>query len=207
MNCQSCGAELPDAALFCPKCGERFPQEGEAGDAATPRERFNTAAMSRREGTGTEIEEKLWEGTYSGKAMLGTWILGALASVGLGIGAAFFLPLAIGIPVIWLILGGALAYEKLSIHYELTTQRLIHKSGFFKRVSDRIEVIEIDDVSFEQGIVQRMMNVGTIRIQSDDRTHPELVLYGISDVKVVADLIDDVRRKERRRRGLHINSM
>jgi hypothetical protein len=49
--------------------------------------------------------------------------------------------------------------------------------------------------------------VGTIHISSSDRTHPELLLLGIDDVKRVADLIDDVRRKERRQRGLHIEAI
>jgi len=109
--------------------------------------------------------------------------------------------------VLWIFLGVAFAYKKLSVHYELTTQRFIHKSGILKRVTDRIEVIDIDDVTYEQGIVQRMLGVGTIRINSSDRTHPVLVLSGIDGVQGVADTIDDVRRKERRKRGLHIESI
>ena len=68
-------------------------------------------------------------------------------------------------------------------------------------------MIDIDDVTFEQGLVQRMVNVGTIKISSSDRTHPELTLRGIEGVQEVADTIDDVRRKERRRRGLHIEAI
>jgi hypothetical protein len=74
-------------------------------------------------------------------------------------------------------------------------------------VTDRIEVIDVDDVSCEQGIVERMLGVGTIRIQSSDRTHPELSLLGIENVRQVAELIDDTRRKERQRRGLHIEAV
>ncbi len=76
-----------------------------------------------------------------------------------------------------------------------------------KRVTDRIEVIDIDDVTYEQGIVQRMLGVGTIRMSSSDRSHPELVLSGIDGVERVADMIDDIRRKERRKRGLHIEAI
>ncbi len=65
----------------------------------------------------------------------------------------------------------------------------------------------MDDVTFVQGIIQRMLSVGTIRVSSSDRTHPELVLLGIDNVEKVADLIDDARRKERRRRGLHIEAI
>ena len=68
-------------------------------------------------------------------------------------------------------------------------------------------LIDIDDVTFSQGLVQRMVGVGTIRIVSSDRSHPELFLYGIADVQEVAETLDDVRRKERRRRGLHIEAI
>lgn len=139
--------------------------------------------------------------------MYGTWLLGGLITIGL-IAATFALPpVGLGIPVLWILLGCAYAYKKLSVHYELTTQRFIHKSGILKRVTDRIEVIDIDDVTYEQGIIQRMLGVGTIKISSSDRTHPELVLSGIDGVVNVADTIDDVRRKERRKRGLHIESI
>jgi len=75
------------------------------------------------------------------------------------------------------------------------------------RTTDRIEVIDIDDVTYRQGIVERALGVGTILLESSDRTHPTLILSGIDDVQRVAGLIDDVRRKERRRRGIHIEQI
>ena len=52
----------------------------------------------------------------------------------------------------------------------------------FTRTTDRIEVIDIDDVTFRQGMVERALGVGTIVIESSDRTHPRLVLAGIDNV-------------------------
>jgi hypothetical protein len=71
------------------------------------------------------------------------------------------------------------------------------------RKTDRIEVIDIEDVSYTQGIVQRMLGVGTITISGRDQSHPTLNLCGIDNVPEVASLIDDVRRDERRKRSLH----
>ncbi|MCA9147076.1 MAG: PH domain-containing protein [Planctomycetaceae bacterium] len=173
----------------------------------TPKDRFKDSAESRMADNEQDDEQDLWAGGYSGKAMYGTWVLGGLVTIGLIAGAFAFPPLLFGVPVPLIFLGVAFAYKKLSVHYELTTQRFIHKSGILKRVTDRIEVIDIDDVTYEQGLVQRMLNVGTIKISSTDRTHPELVLSGIDGVAQVADMIDDVRRKERRKRGLHIESI
>ncbi len=173
----------------------------------TPKDRFIESAESRQVDSADDEEQDLWAGGYSAKAMYGTWILGVVVTIGLFVGMAFFLPVGFAIPVLWAILLGRLASKKLGVSYELTSQRFIHKTGILKRVTDRIEVIDIDDVTYEQGIVQRMLGVGTIRLSSSDRTHPELTLSGIDGVANVADLIDDIRRKERRKRGLHIESI
>ena len=162
-----------------------------------------------------EPEEELWNGGYSGKAMVGTWFLLGILSVAtliLPFFVAFlgFLTLQISLAVICLIwLVGAVVYgwRRFGVHYELTSQRFIHQTGILTRNTDRIEVIDIDDVSFTQGPVQRVFGVGRITITSSDRSHPILNMIGIADVKSVAGLIDDVRRKERRRRSLHIEAI
>jgi len=109
--------------------------------------------------------------------------------------------------ILWVGLALLFLYRKISVRYKLTTQRFIHRSGVLTRVSDRIEVIDIDDVTYHQGLTERLFDVGSIQLVSSDRTHPELWLRGIANVKKVADQIDDLRRKERRRRGLHIESI
>jgi len=167
-----------------------------------------------------EPEQKLWEGGYSAKAMYGTWLI--LAAVTLAVLAAMIvLPILKLIPPVetsvwWIVVGAligcwflgvaAFLYRRLSVHYELTTQRFIHSRGILVRTVDRIDVIEIDDVSYVQGIVQRMLGVGKIQLQSKDRSHPSLVLAGIDQVERVSGMIDDVRRKERRKRSLHIDA-
>ena len=175
--------------------------------ADTPKERFTESAEARQADNAQDEEQDLWSGGYSAKAMYGTWILGGLVTIGLVAGMFAFPPVGLAIPALWILLAATLAYKKMSVNYQLTTQRFIHKKGILVRVTDRIEVIDIDDVTYQQGIVQRMLGVGTIRISSSDRTHPELVLSGIDGVAEVADTIDDVRRKERRKRGLHIESI
>jgi uncharacterized membrane protein YdbT with pleckstrin-like domain len=98
-------------------------------------------------------------------------------------------------------------YRRWSMHYLLTNQRFMHESGLLHRVTNRIEVLDMDDIAFEQGLVERLMGVGTIRIHSSDVSHPEISLKGIENVTEISNLIDNTRRTERRKRGLHIESI
>jgi uncharacterized membrane protein YdbT with pleckstrin-like domain len=178
----------------------------------TAKERFQAVLAERAKNVGsTPVERSLWKGGYSPKAMYGTWAISAAVTIAAIAGVALLAP---GEQTIWLITGAVLLLwwcfaiaqyiiRVLGMQYELTTQRFIHQVGILVRQTDRIEVIDIDDVSYTQGVVQRMLGVGTIRITGTDRTHPELVMYGIDKVPEVASLIDDVRREERRRRSLH----
>jgi membrane protein YdbS with pleckstrin-like domain len=165
------------------------------------------------------VEQNLWSGAFVAKAMFAWWIACALLSVGLVVVGLFSNTLlgdAAPASTIWSVIGGLIAlawvwstllciYRKISVNYELTTQRLIHRHGILIRTTDRIELIEVDDVSFTQGLIERMLNVGKIRVTSSDRSHPVLFMLGIEDVAKVSNQIDDARRTERRRRALMIN--
>ena len=226
IRCSVCGAEVLADSRFCHQCGESVSagesMEGDDGVAPTirresvrepsPQQRFSSAVDSVSSHNDDE-ESELWEGGYSAKAMYGSWLGALLMTIAVGVGSVF-LGLPIGaivfgafLLVCWGGLALLLAIRKLSVRYKLTSQRFVHRSGILKQVTDRIEVIDMDDVTYEQGIIQRMLGVGTIRIASSDRSHPELVLIGIDDVRNIATQIDDIRRKERRRRGLHIEAI
>ena len=229
-NCSDCGADVRDDARFCQHCGQPL-DASDAPDRADPSspDKVNVTADAANdvaapaeqalefvegEGVSTDQEEPLWDGGYSAKAMMGAWVLAA-ALTAIGGGAAIhLLGVAKGLFVLLVcavvFFGGValfLMYLKLRAHYSLSTQRFVHQSGLLRRVTDRIEVIDIDDVAYAQGPVQRMMGVGTIKIISSDRTHPELFLHGIDQVEAVARKIDDARRDERRRRGLFIEAI
>jgi membrane protein YdbS with pleckstrin-like domain len=182
-------------------------------DAPSPADRLRTAPETTDQ---EEPEVDAWEGGYCGKAMIGNWLMGGFVSLIVialmvrydqlrqGNRSKYIL---LGLAALWILLGLMVLYRKMNVRYHLTTQRFIHRSGILTRVSDRIEVIDIDDVTYYQGVFERLVGVGSIKVNSSDRTHPELWLRGIENVQEIADLLDDLRRKERRRRGLHIESI
>ena len=145
--------------------------------------------------------------------MIGAWALSGLITVLLVV-LAFWIwrswftwAAVVVVALLWIWQLCVMKYRQWNVRYRLTTQRFIHETGILRRVTDRIETIDMDDITFEQRFLERFVGVGTIGITSSDRTHPELLLLGIDNVKEVAGKIDDIRRSERRRRGLHIESI
>lgn len=226
MKCPKCGAEGAAGAEFCHKCGAPLKTAGSgagrpATEAGSAKQRDpqsgggESPVRGLRRGGKDEPEEVLWEGNYSAKAMISTWIIAGVVSVVLAVAAILWssslgnwqwLPWA-AIVVLWVLLFLRLWLVRLGVHYKLTTQRFIHEKGILRRSTNRIEVIDIDDVSFEQGIIDRMLEVGRIQIISSDRSSPDLWLEGVDQVKEVANLIDGARRKERARRGLYVENV
>lgn len=224
MNCPACNVENDAAATFCQQCGNRIMDDDAQAEAAIAdadipiptsatdtKAKFEASVRSRQNDDDHE-ENDLWDGAYSPKAMVGWWVAAGLATLA-GVVAGFLYLndhiqwMLLAIVIGWLLLAGRYAYRRYGIHYYLTSQRFIHETGILWRTTDRIELIDIDDVTFKQGPVERMFNVGTIHLTSSDRSHPEMDLPGIDGVRIVADQIDDLRRKERRRRGLHIEAV
>lgn len=181
-----------------------------------PIEKFSNVTRSAREAAISEPEQTLWSGRYSPKTMIGTWLALVLLSTAIPLLLLFspfrsqpyvWMLVTVMIFAGWLWAASIAAVRMLGDHYELTSQRLKHRTGILFRKVHRIELIDIDDVMFEQGPIQAMLGLGAINLQSSDTSHPELCLRGIDNVRRVADLIDDARREERRKRGLHIESI
>jgi membrane protein YdbS with pleckstrin-like domain len=222
MKCKQCGAEIVQGAAFCQACGvavgsaaNAMPQplapELPLGDPSPGKARLTTPMMS---GTGDDSEQVLWRGRFSVLAMIGEWLGGAIITVAaiiIGVVAGFTSSAwwwTVGaLAVVWGALVLRLLYKQMSIRYELTNQRFIHERGILWRVIDRVEAIDIDDVAVQQGPVERMLGVGSVLVRSSDASTPQLLVEGIDDVRQVATMIDDARRKERRKRGVYVEQV
>ncbi|MDZ4783952.1 MAG: PH domain-containing protein [Planctomycetia bacterium] len=219
MKCPKCATEVQIEAVYCPACGARLDEVADArpmsDSNAEGKQNFNQRVEVSRAKSDT-AEQDLWQGGFSPRAMVGTWILYGVISIVALIASFFLMPVLT--PVVWLVTIPALALlwayqgvrfavRRLGLHYRLTNQRFFHESGIFSRTTNRIEVIDMDDITFVQGFVDRFFGVGTIKVSSTDITHPVLMITGIDDVQKVAGLIDNARRAERLRRGLHIETV
>jgi membrane protein YdbS with pleckstrin-like domain len=224
MKCNQCGAESPATATFCPNCGVQLTDSGPgAGTTARVPGVQRLHGSARPAAANQPPEQELWAGSYSAKAMAGPAIGAALltvvaiiAVVVAGGQPAVWLVLGIGALIAWAALGLSVLWNRLTVSYRLTSYRLFHEKGLLNRTRDRIEVIDIDDVTLTQGLIERMFNVGTIHILSSDESlknenvparDGKLAMPGIEDARAVADLIDNTRRAERNRRGVFLENV
>jgi membrane protein YdbS with pleckstrin-like domain len=228
--CHSCGKRLDSQEQQFPPRDDGLPESEQANDEQVapesaldkpPAERFKEAVQARQ--SDGDVETQLWQGGYCPKAMLGTWVFTTLVSaivlaVGIWLSVSESTFVKEHLKVMWIVVLGLilllwlyqllkLCFRRLDIRYTLTTQRFIHESGVLRRLTNRIELIDIDDITVSQGVFDRVVGVGTVTITSSDVTDPKLLMPGIENVQEIANLIDETRRAERRRRGLHIESI
>ena len=93
----------------------------------------------------------------------------------------------------WLIIPILIAawkwFELRQIQYELTSQRLKHRSGIFNRKTDVIELYRVKDISLEEPFLYRLFSAGNITLYTSDYSSPQLMLEALPNSEQVAELI------------------
>ena len=75
--------------------------------------------------------------------------------------------------------------------YEISEDRLFQTKGFLNLKYDEILLYRVRDLELSRSFGQRIFGVGTIRVCSSDKSHPELFLYNIKDASAVKELIHE----------------
>lgn len=133
-------------------------------------------------------ETILWKGTSS--QVTNFWIFGAclLVAAGAVVGGLFFPPAfaLLALPV------GFALWEMVVVKmrvYELTSQRLRLYTGVLNRRIDEIELYRVKDTVVEQPFWMRLFGLGTLVLQTSDRSHPSVKIPAIGDVLEVRELV------------------
>jgi membrane protein YdbS with pleckstrin-like domain len=86
--------------------------------------------------------------------------------------------------------------------YKITSYRIDYERGILKKRIDTMELWHIEDIRFEQGLVDRIMNVGSIIIISHDDTNPRLELHGIPNPRPLFEKLKQRVIAVKRQRGV-----
>jgi len=90
--------------------------------------------------------------------------------------------------------------------YILTNLRLIIRTGLIRKKEEQIELIRIKDLELIQGLKDRSLGVGDIRIVSTDEDDPKIILDDVRSPAQVKDLIWKAVRAEREKHVRYIGS-
>ena len=113
--------------------------------------------------------EALWQGKPS-----------PLIHLGLYLSCVLLLPLPFALWWYW---------QVRSTRYTLTAERLVCQQGVFNRSQDEVELYRIKDYTITAPLRYRLLGLANLVLITSDRTHPELLLKGISDAYQVKELI------------------
>ena len=135
----------------------------------------------------TQAETAIFELKPAYRAQLGLLVWGVLLLPVVGLG---------------LILLARAWYRVASTRYRLTTQRLFAQTGLIAKNLEEVELFRVKDVTLRQGVLDRLLGVGTVMVLSTDDTAPELDLAGIRDPLAAKEALRTAFRAARQREGL-----
>jgi len=175
-------------------------------------------------GVGTEGEETVWTARYSFKNFVGRILLR------IGVTAVWLFLLSYlgnedhypgrvdwrifvwitgaAVAVYWILLIWQITMGRMGHFYELTNRRLFIETGVFRRRRDQMELLKVQDVYVkQQGLFHRLMNLGTVVIESSEARLPIHYLAGVDEPNVVMDRIWKYARTERDMRSVKVDEV
>lgn len=81
--------------------------------------------------------------------------------------------------------------------YSLTQEKLVIDTGFISRKEDEIRLYRILDITLQCPLSQRIWGLGTIRLNTADKSSPEIEIKRIKRAKEVKEMLSDMVERER----------
>src|SRR5690349_10708750 len=88
------------------------------------------------------------------------------------------------------------------IRYRISNYRIDFERGLLSRNIDTLELWHVEDISFHQSLLDRILNVGNIIVMSHDDTNPKLVLQGLPNPRPLFDSLKQRIIAVKRQRGV-----
>ncbi len=183
IQCPDCGVDVSDRAAACPKCACPIAEiVKERGTAMRPRP--SSPALHAPEGPGQE--RTVWEGRPSQVINLGAYLLWGLvvvvsAVLGIRFRASGYAWLAV-IPILVALFMMLWKYLDVRVRrIELTTERVRTYRGILSKQIDELEIYRIKDSRVRQPLFLRIFGLGTVELETSDRSNPEVQLHAIRD--------------------------
>jgi membrane protein YdbS with pleckstrin-like domain len=89
-----------------------------------------------------------------------------------------------------------------TVSYKITNYRIDIEQGLVARKIDTLELWHVDDIQMTQGVLERVVGVGTLTVMSDDQSTPRLPLRGLPNPKPLFDSLKQRVIAVKRQRGV-----
>ncbi len=112
--------------------------------------------------------------------------------------------LALLLGLIWAVCLIPLLYKLLvlkTMAYSLSTQRLEYTRGILHRRRDQLELVRIRDITSNRTLMDRLLGIGTVILDTVDRSHPEFRIQAQPNVYELSDWLHKLNAAERQRLG------
>jgi hypothetical protein len=86
----------------------------------------------------------------------------------------FVIPIVLGFIVLCIP-----ALRALTFRYRITNYRIDYERGLIGKDIDTLELWHVEDITFHQSILDRLLGIGSIGIISHDMTTPKLVMHSL----------------------------
>ena len=93
-------------------------------------------------------------------------------------------------------------FLSLSVHYQITDERVRLTEGLLGKEREDIELVRIQDIDHKQNVTERMLNIGDVYIRSHDASQPEVVLNNVSNPMEVHEVLRRALLKARKKYNL-----
>ena len=93
-------------------------------------------------------------------------------------------------------------FLSLRIYYQITSERVRITEGLLGKEREDIELVRIQDIDHDQGMTERVFNIGDIHIRSHDASRPAVVLNNVSNPEEVHEILRRAVLKARKKHGM-----
>ena len=108
----------------------------------------------------------------------------------------------LGFIVIGLAIPAIPVIQLRSVRYRITNYRIDYERGIFSRDIDTLELWHVEDIHYHQSLLDRILGIGIITVDSRDETMPKLVLRGIPKPKPLYETLKQRVIAVKRQRGV-----
>lgn len=91
--------------------------------------------------------------------------------------------------------------------YALSEDRLFMEQGLLNMTAEEVQLYRVRDISLRISLGQRIFGVGTVTIQSSDKSTPILDIHNIKHPREVKELIHQQVESVRRERGVGMSEL